>query len=81
MQVEVLLFAQLREALHTGRVRLSLDTGATVKDVTRVLSDRSGWQEVSSIPLLFAVNEEMVGEDHVLGGGDTVALLTPLSGG
>lgn len=81
MKIEVLFFARLREALGGGREPIDLEDGGTVRDVVEVLESRPEWSRVRGLPLTFAVNEEIVGPDHLLRDGDRVALLTPFSGG
>lgn len=81
MTIEVLLFAQLREALGVDRMTVSLHGEGTVDDVIRMVAEQPGWDAVSSIPLRVAVNERIVERDQRLTSGDRVALLTPVSGG
>jgi molybdopterin converting factor small subunit len=81
MTVELLFFAQLKEALGRSHEVLEVAEGQTVDDVVGLLRDRSEWRSVASLPLAFAVDERIVGGDHELRDGDRLALLTPLSGG
>jgi len=81
VKVEVLLFAQLKEAVGSGTRTISLEDGATVEDVVAVLRSWPEWETVASLPLTFAVNERVVEGGHPLSDGDRVALLTPISGG
>lgn len=81
MRVEVLFFAQFKDAFGSDAETMELQDGGTVADVVRVLRRRESWASVASIPLAFAVNERMVGRDHPLTNGDRVALLSPVSGG
>jgi molybdopterin synthase sulfur carrier subunit len=81
MKVEVLLFAQLKEMVGRDRLLIELSEGQTAKDVVGVLIERSSNESIVSLPLSFAVNEEIVAEDHPLRDGDRVAVLTPVSGG
>ena len=66
MNVDVLYFAQLKEAMGTDRETVSVDAGETVADVLAVLKQRSQWTAVSQLPLSYAVNEEIVTLDHVV---------------
>jgi molybdopterin converting factor small subunit len=81
MKVDVLFFAQLKEAVGSDVRTISLDDGATVHDLVATLRSLPEWDPVASLPLSFAVNECIVGGDHALRDGDRVALLTPISGG
>lgn len=81
MKVELLFFAQLKEAVGEGHRTLQVDEGSTVDDVVAVIQDWEEWQAVASLPLTAAVNERLVKGDHRLRDGDRLALLTPISGG
>lgn len=76
MRVEVRLFAGLREQAGTRSRTLDLADGATAGDVWRAL-------ELGTEPegLMIAVNRAYAERDHVLGEGDEVALIPPVSGG
>ncbi len=76
MEVTVRLFAMLRERAGTGSVTLELPEGARVRDA---LDSLSGLAE--GIPLVMAVNREYASEEQVLGAGDELALIPPVSGG
>lgn len=81
MTLEVLFFAQLREALGLDRKSIDIEEASTIRDVVRTIADLPGWSDVESLPIRYAVNEEFVDESHVLCDGDRLALLTPVSGG
>jgi MoaE-MoaD fusion protein len=66
----------LRERAGTGSVTLELPEGARVRDA---LDSLSGLAE--GIPLVMAVNREYASEEQVLGAGDELALIPPVSGG
>ncbi len=76
-RVQVLLFAALGERAGRRRVSLTLTPGA--RGGRCVAGARPG----GAVPegLRYAVNTEWVGPDHPLEAGDTVALITPVSGG
>ena len=76
MEVTVRLFAMLRERAGTGSVTLELPEGARVRDALDSLSELA-----EGIPLVMAVNREYASEEHVLGAGDELALIPPVSGG
>jgi molybdopterin synthase catalytic subunit len=76
MQVEVRLFAGLRERAGIRARSLELPDGARVADVFGAL-------ELGDEPagLLFAVNHAYVDREAELADGDEVALIPPVSGG
>ena len=81
MTIEVLFFAQLKDAFGCERKKLSLEDRATVNDAIEALKGSPEWDQVRMLPMLCAVNERMVSADHRLQDGDRLALLTPISGG
>jgi molybdopterin synthase catalytic subunit len=76
VEVTVRLFAMLRERAGSGSVTLDLPEGASVRDA---LDSLAGLAE--GIPLVMAVNREYASEEQVLGAGDELALIPPVSGG
>lgn len=77
MNVDVRLFAALRERAGTRSVRLELPEGARVSDVWAALE--LGEEEPRG--LLYALNHEYVAGERALADGDEVALIPPVSGG
>ena len=80
MKVEVLLFAQLREAIG-DRVVLETAEGVTVAELGAELLASRGAGRFASLPLRYAVDEAFVPHDHELRDGDIVAMIPPVSGG
>ncbi|HEU0024821.1 MAG TPA: molybdenum cofactor biosynthesis protein MoaE [Thermoleophilaceae bacterium] len=76
MEVTVRLFAMLRERAGAAEVVLDLADGARVADALAELDGLAG-----GIPLVMAVNREYADTDQVLGPGDELALIPPVSGG
>jgi len=76
MEVKVRLFAMLRERAGAREVSLELPDGASVRDALDRLGDIA-----EDIPLVMAVNRDYAPEDQVLGPGDELALIPPVSGG
>lgn len=76
MQVQIRLFAGLRERAGTGSRQLELSDGATVADVWAALG-------LGDEPdgLLYAVNKRYAARETALASGDVVALIPPVSGG
>jgi molybdopterin converting factor small subunit len=81
IKIELLYFAQIKEALGRDRELVELEEGQKVADVVTLLQDRAEWRSVAAIPLTFAVNEMIVAADHLLRDGERLAILTPVSGG
>jgi molybdopterin synthase sulfur carrier subunit len=81
MKIELLFFAQIREAFGTGSEEIDVKNGATVDDVVTMLRQRDEWRKVARLPVSFAVNERVVDGGRVLEPGDRLVLLTPVSGG
>jgi molybdopterin synthase catalytic subunit len=77
VNVEVRLFAALREQAGTSHVGLELPDGARVADVWGALG--LGGEEPSS--LAFALNRKYADREDPLHDGDEVALIPPVSGG
>jgi molybdopterin synthase catalytic subunit len=76
VEVTVRLFAMLRERAGSGSVTLDLPEGARVRDALDSLAGLA-----DGIPLVMAVNREYASEEQVLGAGDELALIPPVSGG
>ncbi len=76
MEVTVRLFAVLRERAGASELTVELPEGARVRDA---VSELDGLAE--GLPLVMAVNREYAEEDAVLGPGDELALIPPVSGG
>jgi molybdopterin converting factor subunit 1 len=76
VEVTVRLFAMLRERAGASELTLELPDGARVADALTELGDIA-----AGLPLVMAVNREYAPEDQVLGAGDELALIPPVSGG
>lgn len=77
MEVTIRLFAMLRERAGASEVTLELPDGARVSDAVAAL----GPVAPPELPLVMAVNREYARDDRVLGTGDELALVPPVSGG
>jgi len=75
MKVKVRLFAVLRERAGSDTVDVELPDGATVRDAIAAVAVADG------LPVVMAVNREVAAADVVLGPGDELALIPPVSGG
>src|SRR5439155_9832530 len=74
VEVTVRLFAMLRERAGAREVTLELPDGARVRDALESLGSLA-----DGLPLVMAVNREYAPEDQVLGQGDELALIPPVS--
>jgi molybdopterin synthase sulfur carrier subunit len=81
MKIEILYFAQLRDILGIDSEVLEVSDGVTAADVLSELRKRPAWASAEGIPLTVAVNESVEADTYILGEGDRVAILTPVSGG
>ncbi|MBI3999235.1 MAG: MoaD/ThiS family protein [Candidatus Omnitrophica bacterium] len=80
MRIKVLFFARLRELFKKDQCVIELPDGATAEDVLCLLRKENEGMAVH-IPLRLAVNESFADAATILQNGDTLALLTPMSGG
>jgi molybdopterin converting factor subunit 1 len=82
MEVEVRLFAMLRERAGAGSVMVEIPDGATVADAVDAVGDQHGLGDlIAAMPVVMAVNREYAGADDALSAGDELALIPPVSGG
>jgi molybdopterin synthase catalytic subunit len=76
MNVQIRLFASLRERAGAERVELELPEQACVRDALDRLRTIT-----SDLPVVMAVNREYADESSILHAGDELALIPPVSGG
>ncbi|MBI3094256.1 MAG: molybdopterin converting factor subunit 1 [Rhodocyclales bacterium] len=84
MNIKILFFAGLREALGTGSEALALPAGiATVGALRDHLAARGeAWAALATTKnLRAAVNQQMVGAEAAVKPGDEVAFFPPVTGG
>ena len=81
MEVTVLLFASVADALKTRRLTMPIGQGETIATVRDRLARCYPPLERFLSTLLYALNEEYATEDAPLAAGDTLALIPPVSGG
>ena len=80
MTITALLFASYADALGTDALELELPSGATVRDALAALRARPGAERLAPSPVV-AVNLAYARPEHVLRGGDEVAIIPPVAGG
>ncbi len=81
MQVQVLYFAVFRERLGVEGEALEIEDGATVGAALAVLEGRHAIVKTLRGRYRVAVNQSMVGNEHVLAEGDELVLIPPVAGG
>jgi molybdopterin synthase catalytic subunit len=83
IDVEVRLFAMLRERAGAGTRELRLPCGATVADALDRLAEQDAplGELLARMPVATAVNREYAAAARVLEAGDELAMIPPVSGG
>ena len=81
MRVTVRLFARLRDIAGASELSRDLAPGATIGDVWRQLAGEFPELSQYERSISSAVNAEYARMDHVIGDGDEIAFLPPVSGG
>ena len=81
MKVDVLYFAVFRERLGIEGEPLQVDDGATVAIALAALEQRHAIVKALRGRYRVAVNQAMVGDEHVLADGDELVLIPPVAGG
>ena len=81
MTIEVLLFAQLRDAFGTDRVTIQVAEGRSAAQAAAQALAAHAEGKYSRLTLRYAVDDAFVEGDFRLSDGDTLALIPPVSGG
>jgi molybdopterin synthase catalytic subunit len=81
IEVQVRLFASLRQAVGEAKLTRSLPTGATVADLVQGLVAEYPRLSSAAGAIYASVNRVYVGQDTTLQHGDEVGLFPPVSGG
>ena len=82
MKINIKLYGGLRRRAGADSATIDIDSEPpTVGDVVEALQQQVPALQGFLGSTARAVDDEIVGDDHVLQGGDTVALLPPVSGG
>jgi sulfur-carrier protein len=79
MKINILPFGSLTDALPAAGFDFSTDTISSIADLHAYLSEK--YPATARQNFRYAVNQELVDEQHLLQDGDEVALLPPFSGG
>tara|TARA_R110002049_G_scaffold2750_2_gene21544 strand:+ start:359645 stop:359890 length:246 start_codon:yes stop_codon:yes gene_type:complete len=81
MQIEVLLFAALREAAGRDRITIDVSDQPTADDVIQAIADRLPSVAALMPACRVAVDSSYVGPDTLVPPNSEVALIPPVSGG
>jgi molybdopterin converting factor subunit 1 len=82
MEVEVRLFAMLRERAGSESVTVDVPDGSTVAQALDAVGQEHGLGElIAAMPVVMAVNREYAASSDRLSEGDELALIPPVSGG
>jgi molybdopterin converting factor subunit 1 len=81
MEVKILLFARLREAFGQEELTLDIENGSRAEDLIAKLSSLRPELHQLQSKLNVAVNQDMVGLDHILKATDEIAVFPPVGGG
>lgn len=81
MRVDVLFFAQLKEATGKERLSFDVDEGMRIQDLVERLMSEPRFSRCRELPLVYAVNETFEGAEKKLADHDRLAIMTPMSGG
>lgn len=81
MKAKVLLFARLSELAGAREVEVDVGEGLAAADVYRVVCEKYPALGGLNGSLRYAINGEYAGPEYLVGEGDEVALIPPVSGG
>ncbi len=81
MTVRVQLFSHLRDAAGTSELDLELPDSSTVADLLRQLYARAPALRSWDSSILIGAGMEFVGRNHLLRGGEQIAVMPPAQGG
>lgn len=81
IQIEVRLFANLREKAGARSLTVTVPEGSTALDVIKAADQASAGQLGTVTQVMYALNREYVDSDAVVQDGDELALIPPVSGG
>jgi len=81
MRVNIRLFARLKDIVGTGEIERQVPEGATVRIVWDILTSEFPDLRDYEVSISTAVNAEYSRMEALVGNGDEVAFLPPVSGG
>ena len=81
MELEIRLFATLRDRVGHNKISISIVEPADVRDLLAVVAETYPQLAPALPTVLIAVNRAYAGEDTPIHSGDEVAFFPPVSGG
>ena len=81
MIVRAEFYSRLREIVGASCLEVTLDEGATVRELVQQLYDKSPQLRDFEKSMLFGIGVEFVDCDHLLKDNDVVAIMPPVQGG
>ncbi|MFN2223841.1 MAG: molybdenum cofactor biosynthesis protein MoaE [Chloroflexota bacterium] len=81
MELEIRLFASLKDRAGSDRILVRVDPSSTVRELEEVIGRAYPGLAEALPSALFAVNKAFAAADTVLEAGDEVAIFPPVSGG
>ena len=81
MMVKVLFFGMLKDLVGCAEERLEVDEGARLSTIFERYASRFPRLQEMSGSIVLARNQEFAGPEAVVGDGDEIAFLPPVSGG
>jgi molybdopterin synthase catalytic subunit len=81
LDIEIRLFATLKDRAGEGRIQVSVPLEATVQDLLAVTADKFPQLAPALPTVLVSVNKAYASKETRLAAGDEVALFPPVSGG
>lgn len=81
MRITVLLFAQLAESIGARSIEIEARDDATAADLLRAVEDKFPSLAAMRNTIAVAVDGRYTTRETVIGSGQTIALIPPVSGG
>ncbi len=81
MNIDVTLFATLKELAGKKQINLEIAEPATVSRLLAEISNQYPQIKHSSGNILVSINQEFASRDQIIVNGDEVAMFPPVSGG
>jgi len=79
--LSIKLFASLRQAMNSDKIKIDIDNEITVLQMKMILFETFPNLKKSNIPFIVAVNHKYVTDSDVITINDEIALIPPVSGG
>jgi len=79
--LSIKLFASLRQAMNSDKIKIDIDNEITVLQMKMILFETFPNLKKSNIPFIVAVNHKYSKDSVVIDTNDEIALIPPVSGG